>query len=209
VNRSSALTSDFTAPTQRLREAERKAREALEQGCADDLMRVALLFGGPLRHAGAKLETWLLGLGSSDSIFERTILMEQVIDVQRDCMARVFANANVRFRARFGIYASALAEAEHEFLRTSSELADAHFGESRRIALPHIKTPDDWPRTPESEISSASDVDEWTERLGQAIFSCLAREVNRARAALLRRGRASLARTQLAPYLAIRASAPG
>jgi hypothetical protein len=208
VNRSSAVTWDFTAPAQRLREAERRARGALNQGCADDLTRVALLFGAPLRQAGAELETRLLRVGSGDSL-RRTLLMQQVVDVQRDCANRVFANADVRFRGRFGIYASALAEAENEFLLTSGKLAGAHFGEGRRIVLPHIKHPDEWPRVPESEISSASDIDEWTERLGQAIFGTLIQEVNLACVALLRRGRASVARTQLVPRLAIRAPSAG
>jgi len=174
----------------RLREAERTAAEALDQGCSNELAAIAVLVDRPLRRARERLG--------------RSLRIEQVTEIALRCKREIFANADVRFRARYGFYTEALAEAEREFLEVARRVTGAvGLRERRKVALPHIGVVDDRSETLALELSLSSDIDASVEKLRKRICNALVCEVERSRKVVIKRGRASLARTLVALRLAV------
>lgn len=195
---------DLIALSAELRDAERDARNALDRGCEEDLTSIARFLDRPLREAKEALEAKLNALGSLDPVLHRNIVADLVDETALHCARNVFDNANIRFRARFGMYASALAGAEQHFFDTTKEV----LGEcsirprvQRRITLPHIEFDDSAAIAVEHDVSTAT-IDRWIDGLDRYLRSALKREVNRARWMLLNRGASSLARTRVALRLA-------
>jgi hypothetical protein len=180
----------YAAIARRLRDAERAAKEVLERGCAEDLSALEHFVARPLQKARAQLEA-----RTSPSAAEQ---------IAQRCAGEVFANGSVRFRARFSMYASALAYAERRFLVDAATLVagDApRLRPPRRITLPRIDLRDDWAIVARCDACSA---DQWFEELRKGVCCALEREVDRARRVLLERGAASLIRTRVVLRLALR-----
>lgn len=188
----------------RLREAEKTAREVLNNGCSADLESIECFLDRPLSQAKAEFEAHIFGLGPVDVTLHRNILIQEVQEVAWRCARNVFANADVRFRARFRIYADVLAEAEQRFLDAARAAEKSlRIRDRRRITVPHLE-PDD-----ESFIILQRDVfqstlDSWIAELEKSLRIALVREVTCARHVVLKRGSASLARTRVALRLASR-----
>jgi hypothetical protein len=160
-----------------LREAELRAKRALERACAEDVAALGNLLRRPLQRAKSELEEYALSLGSMETTLRRNLVREQAADIALRCVRAAFANADVRFRARFAMYADALLEAEARCLAPLGERA-------RRIAIPHLEFDDD----------SRIDADD----LERSVREALARAIERARSRVLKRGFASLARARVA-----------
>ncbi len=170
-----------------LREDERVARKALERGCREDMLSLQRLTARPLRKARHELLECTLSIGALDPILRRNVLTQEAEAVALRCAQNAFANADVRFRARFGIYANALADAQERHLERRL----------RRIALPHLMLEDERSVVPHCEISPST-VDEWIEELGRKLRAALEDEARRACRAAAERGSRSLARARVA-----------
>jgi hypothetical protein len=194
---------NLVALSAELREAERDARQKLDQGCAEDLASIERLLDRPLREARTELEAAINGLGPLEPVLKCNIIDQFADDAALRCTRKAFANASVRFRARFALYAEALAEAERGFL----DKARAAIGGTmlpraqRRITLPHIELDDDLAIALKYNVS-LENIDRWVDDLERHLRALLEREVNRARWSLISRAHASLARTRVALRLA-------
>jgi hypothetical protein len=127
------------------RAAERRARRRLEKGCAEDLLALEGLF----QHLSAGRSGW------------------------NTSVKAVSDNANVRFRARFRMYAEAVWESESKLVATP-----------RRVALPRL------------HLNDTSIPASWEE-----LRAALEREVYAAQQKLVRRVIASIARSRSARAL--------
>jgi hypothetical protein len=180
-----------------LRTQERAARRALERGCSEDMAAIDGLIAGPLRKARVELEEYTLSLGALEPTFRRNLMREAAEEIALRCRRRAFANADVRFRARFAIYAIALQEAEQRLL---ARVGDARAGTrmlraQRRMPLPHLVDDDD-SVLPRCEASSAT-IEQWASELESALREAIAEATERARRRIIRRGSANLARASV------------
>jgi hypothetical protein len=197
---------DLTVLGERLRSDERAAREALDRGCAADLAAFAQFARASLRTARAAVQTCVLSTGPVDLQLRRHVLATGAADAAVTCARAVFANAGLRVRARFAMYADALAAAERRFIDDArGALGDdgARLRAQRRIAIASVECEDERSVVPSCELT-ASSLDAWSHELESRIRVALASEVERGRRALLKRGSASLARTRVALRLAAR-----
>lgn len=187
-----------------VREEERAARRALEQGFRDDLAAIGRLIAGPLRKARGELEGHLLSLGALDPILSANLTKQQAELVALDGGRAAFANAGIRFRARFGIYAEELAAAEKRLLESVKSGVDK-LGvprlQPRRIALPRIELDDERSIVPQGH-ASLSTIDRWADELEILLRAALEQTLNRACRIVLNRGFVSLARTRIAAHRA-------
>jgi len=170
-----------------LREDERAARDVLEQGCRKDMLSLQRFIAGPLHKARRELAECMLSIGTLDPFLRRTLLADEAQVAAMRCAQRAFANADVRFRARFGLYASALSEAQERQLERRP----------RRITLPHLMLDDERSIVPRCEVSLAT-IDEWTEELANNLRVALENEALRACREAAERGMRSLARARIA-----------
>ncbi len=178
---------DVTAATTALRENERAALALLREGCSADLASVRRLVAGPLRDARERLTAEITSMGRLEPYARQALLRAYAEGIAMECAREVFANADVRFRARFGIYASALAAA--------SERARSPY--RRRITLPHLRIENERDVLPQREIM-LDEVDAWVDDLGTRVRAALQNAVNAACRDVARRGLASLARARIA-----------
>jgi len=181
-----------------LRAEERAARRTLERGCSEDVAAIDDFIAGPLRKARVELEEYILSLGTLEPTFRRNLVAEAAEEIALLCRRRAFANADVRFRARFGIYASALKEAEQQLL---ARVGDASVGTrmlraQRRISLPHLVVDDEASVRPQCEASSET-IAQWAHELGVELRSTLANAIECTCRRVTRRGSASLARASV------------
>jgi hypothetical protein len=187
-----------------VREEERAARRALEQGCRDDLASIGRLIAGPLRKARSELEGHLLSLGTLDPILSANLTKQQAELVALNGGRAAFANAGIRFRARFGIYAEELAAAEKRLLETVKPGVDKPGIPQRgprKITLPRIELDDERSIVPQSH-ASLSTIDRWIDELEILLRAALEYTLNRACRTVLNRGFVSLARTRIAAHRA-------
>lgn len=181
-----------------LRAEERDARQALERGCEEDLAAIGRLLAGPLHIAREELTEHILSLGPLDAILRRNLLAEAAEEVALRCGRRSFANADVRFRARFGMYATALQEVERRLLEThGAGRALIETRAQRRIPLPHLALDDEGAILPHCELTSESTA-RWTSELENGMRRAVERAVERACTSVTARGWGSLARARLA-----------
>lgn len=170
-----------------LREDERAARDVLERGCREDMLSLQRLLAGPLSKARRELPECILSTGSLDPTLRRSVLAQEAERIALRCAQRAFANADVRFRARFGMYAAALSDAHERFLKHPP----------RRISLPHLVLENESSIVPRCEVSLAA-VDEWVKELAGTLRATLEAEVGRACRVTAERGLRSLARARIA-----------
>jgi hypothetical protein len=201
--RLSSTISDRTLTALRgLPKAEEAARTALEAGCRADLERVECFIEPPLRRARLEFSAYLTSLGALDPILSANLKREHAEDVASRCAFHVFANASVRFRARFRTYAEALVAAQKNLVETATlSLECSRPRAPRRIALPRIELDDGRSVTPECE-PALSRIDEWTAELHRRLRTALQSVVVTACAKTLDRGAAAVARTSVAVRLA-------
>lgn len=178
---------NVTEAAAQLREAEQRARERLERGCRDDATSLRRLIAGPLRKARLELRERILSIGSLDPVSRRNLLAQEAEEVAMRCAHNALANTDVRFRARFGMYATAIADEQEALLGRPP----------RRITLPHLTLDDEPSVVPRSEVSLAS-VDAWIEELGNTLCLALEHEAWRAYGVTAERGSRSLARARIA-----------
>lgn len=174
---------DLTAAGAQLREIERRARDTLVAGCRSDVEGLERFMTRPLQRAKSAFNEGRL---QADNIAQR-------------CAWEVFANADVRARARFATYAATLAEAEWQFLgaaRAAIAAPDLSLHHGRRITLPHLEIQAPCLQIPERGISQGA-ADEWAHALRAHLREALAAEIFRALHVVLRRGMGSLARTRI------------
>ena len=186
-----------------LRGAERTARAVLEAGCRAELERLECFIEPPLRRARLEMAACLTSLGALDPILSANLKREQAENVVARCAYAVFANASVRFRARFLTYAEDLAAAQRHFAEAVLGAQCAPPKVRRRIAPPRIELDDERSVMPEWE-PSLSEIDEWTAELARRLRATLQSVVVTACAKTLALGAAALARTSVAVRLAAR-----
>jgi hypothetical protein len=163
------------------RAREAAARSELEAGCRSDLAHSSSFLALPLRKARLAAS---LGTQHADVI-------------ARDCASSVFANASVRFRARFRTYAETLVEAERRFVETA--IPDA--GErgrptkaARQIPVPRIDVYDERAILPQSRLW-LPETGPWMRELENCLQRTLESNVNSARRKLLDRAERQMLRT--------------
>lgn len=189
-----------------VREEERAARRVLEQGYREDLAAIGRLIAGPLRKARSELEEHFLSLGTLDPILSANLTKQQAELVALNCGRDAFANASVRFRARFGIYAEEVAEAEKRFLatvKTGIDKPGVPQRQPRKIALPRIDLDDERSIVPQSH-ASLSTIDRWIDELDVLLRAALEYTLNKAYRMVVNRGFVRLARTRIAAHQAPR-----
>jgi hypothetical protein len=186
-----------------LDEHERVEREALEDGCARDLGSIDRFLAGPLRNAQIDLEAELLSVGALDPALRRNLLTQAAEEITVRRARDAFVNADVRFRARFSINASALAEAKQRFLEAAKAAIDAdmRLRPQRRIIIPHLELEDDLSIVPRCEVSSST-IDDWIDELRSNLRQAIANAVDNACRSLVKRGSASIARARVGLRLA-------
>jgi hypothetical protein len=189
---------------QALRRDEEAARVQLEAGCRADLERIGRLIEPPLRKARSELEAYLSSLGSLEPILVANLKREHAQFVALRCASGAFANASVRFRARFGMYADALVAAQKQFVETVMSnvgVKGRYPGPPRRMAMPRIDLDEELAIFPQSELSLA-ELDGWIGDLGKRLQTALKSTVSMACLKVLNRGARDLARTSVAVRLA-------
>lgn len=191
---------DVRSVGDRLALSERRARELLTQGCAADLRTIDRFISRPLERAKEKLLDELHAVGDIDRTFRRNLLRELSETIALECSREVFANVDVHFRARFALYADALAQAEQAFVDDIRILiADpqvrVHY--QRRVTLPHVVLEDERSVVPDCE-PSLEDARKWINELRVLLGLELEQQVYRAIRALTDRASASVARTRVA-----------
>lgn len=162
--------------------AEGRAREALIDGCRSDLAAIERLLSGPLERAKIAL------------------MNEKPDEAALACSWEVFANANVRFRARFAMYASELADAEQQFIDATCALigdCDMDVHSARRITLPRMNAEDYRSFNAHCERSPDA-IEMWLKQLEVFLRRSLEREAELALRAVIDRGSMSIARTRIA-----------
>lgn len=183
----------------RLIEAEKAARQELIRGCTSDLARLERLMAGPLERAKAALHEELLSIGDLEPTLRANLQRENAEKIALECAWDVFANANVRFRARFGLYASAVAEAEQEFINAARAAIgdfEMHVHGQRRISVPHLRGEDERYVVPDCEISWNA-LGEWIGELSGRLRDSLVQEVERTLDVVTERGSTSVIRTRI------------
>lgn len=170
-----------------VREEERRARAELAQGCESDLSRVERFVSRPATRARTELHLAILSIGNMDAQVRRRLIADAAQEAATGCARRAFSNADVRFRARFRIYADALAAAQDRVRR----------GPRRRIALPHLEPNCESSLLPRTEASIPG-LDAWTRDLRRLVEAALLASVETARRLIERRGRESMARDAIA-----------
>ncbi len=183
---------------------EAAARAELDAGCRADLQKIACLTGAPLRRARAELEGYLLSPGSLVPKLASNPEREFAELLALRCASDVFANAGLRFRARFRNYAQALLVAEQSFIEAMTPIDPDRRRRTkapRQIAVPRIEFDEDASMVPQS-MPSLSDVDEWIDELAQHLHGALESTVSVALRKILDRGMRSVARTSAAIRLA-------
>jgi hypothetical protein len=192
------------AETQTLRGLEAAARAELDAGCRVDLQNLARLTEAALRKAREELEGYLSSLGPLESTLASNLKREYSELVAQRCAGAAFANAAVRFRARFRNYAEALVIAERAFVEavTSSDPEIRRRPKApRRVAVPRIELDNERSIVPEG-VPSLSDLDVWIEELAQRLHHALESTISSASRRTLDRGRREIARTSAAVRLA-------
>jgi hypothetical protein len=152
-----------------LRGAEHMARAELIAGCEDDAAKIERFFERPLRAARREAYDALAGMGAISNVDLAVHLRREAFErLGTNCAEMVCANVGLRARARFRMYANALAEAE---VRIADAIAATHLVPAKRplprmFAIGRIDL-DDF-RIPDPPARS-SEVDDWIEQLGIAI----------------------------------------
>ena len=188
---------------QTLRGREALARAELDAGCRADLEKIAHVTEAPLRRARSELESYLSSLGSLESTLASSLRREHAEAVALRCASDAFANAGVRFRARFRNYAESLAVAQRSFIEviTSSDPAQRRrLKAPRQIAVPRVELDNERSIVPQS-MPSLSDLDSWIDEVAQHVHCALASTVDAARQKILERGMRDMARTLTAVRL--------
>lgn len=135
-------------------------------------------------------------IGRHRSTLRRNLLVEQAEKSALRCARDIFANADIRFRARFRIYAAELADAQRQFIDAAASASGAgRLRRQRVIAIPHIELNEDAFFMPDSDLLPSS-LELWLRKLKRRLLADLVRDVERARDALLRRSGVSVARTR-------------
>lgn len=200
------LTTDvnITEALAKLRDIERIARDQLHQGCIQDRSVIGALVDRLLERAREDLEARLLTLGTLDPILYRSLLIQETTEVEQDCLREAFANADIRFRARFAFYVEAVNDAEHEFLELGQQTPNAPpMRHERRVALPHLDCVDEATPSYAVDLAASPDLAEWTVLFRRRLLQALLEAEEVARKALILRAHTSIARTQLALYRAL------
>jgi hypothetical protein len=177
------------------RAQEAAARSELEAGCRSDLAHSGTFVALPLRKARLELDSYLESLGTIQPRLAASLGAQQADVIARDCASSVFANASVRFRARFRTYAELLVDAERRFVET------AMFGERscppravRQIPVPRIDLYDERSILPQSRLW-LPETGPWMLELETRLQRALESNVNSARRKLLDRGERQMLRT--------------
>ena len=187
---SSALPMDalFTS----LRDAERTARTRLLAGCEDDARRIDRYFERPLHNARAEAIALLAGMGAAlEPELSGSLRHEGFEEIGRRCAERVFANVDLRLRARMRIYTGALAEIE---MQIASAIASVQRVPSKHPLPRMFSTPrlaiDDLalPNAP----AEVAEVPAWIKRLRARIAAELRERIDEALERVLVRGKERL-----------------
>jgi hypothetical protein len=191
---------DLTVHGSRLVHAEKASRQALVDGCRSDLAAIERFLARPLREAKLSLEEELASGGELEPLLRHNLLRENAASIAMRCTWHVFANANIRFRARFGLYVLAVAEAEREFIAAASAaLGDPGLSvhAQRQIVIPHLDLGDETRVAPDHN-PSVEGAEAWVAELQTHLRDALEQEVWLAVKAVAARGYASIARTRVA-----------
>jgi hypothetical protein len=169
------------------RRHERAARLSLEAGCAEDLAWAERLFASRLTVARRELQACLAGAGSfGDPSVDRVVIYRAAQEIVGACARSVADSANLRFRARFRMYADAVCESEARLI-----------ARPRKVTLPRLDLGD--VPTPIPPISSSPGlIDTWVRELRSHLRTALQREVETAKSKLVRRVIAGIARSRAA-----------
>lgn len=170
----------FTRFATRLGNRERTAREALDRGCTADLEWTDCLITRHVRKARVELADRVLSLGV-DPVLRRAAIAIEAEDVAAHCVRDVFANADIRFRARFRTYAESLP--------------------GRKIRIPHLDLAAQGSIVPRA--AAVAPFEEWLGELETAVRAALREAIESARHVLVRRAVASLARARASFTLAV------
>lgn len=173
----------------KLRERERAALERLRQGCWEDIASSAWLLARPLRAACEELRDEIAGTGRLDADVSRSLRAQRAEEIAVACVRKVFANADVRFRARFAIYAHSLQDAQSETLPAGRRL----------ITIPHLALEDADAVVPHF-APTLDDIAEWRNELERSIAAALGAALEAALHTIAERGLASLSRSRIAIY---------
>jgi len=146
----------------------------------------------------------ILGTGAfEDGSTRRRFLQASAEDIVAKCVGSVRDNANVRFRARFAIYAQTVLELQRRFVEDMRGLTLQEVGRSRRprrVALPWLHL-HEVVSPPLPEDFSEQCIDGRLLDLRGLLVEALEREVGKACHKLARRCVASTARTLVAGAL--------
>lgn len=191
---------DLTAAGSRLVSIEKTSRQTLIEGCRSDFAAIGRLFARPLREAKVALSEELASCGDLELALRRNLVREEAVNIATRCAWAVFANANVRFRARCRFYACAVAEAEREFLGAAcAVLGDpvVNVHAQRQIVILHLNLADEARVAPDCD-PSADGVDAWIAELQRNVREALEQQLWLAVKAVTDRGYASIARCRVA-----------
>jgi hypothetical protein len=179
------------------RAEEAAARSALEAGCRSDLAQSGSFIALPLRKARLELEGYLESLGTIQPRLAVSLGTQRAEAVARDCANSVFANASVRFRARFRTYAEVLVDAERRFVEAAMP-GGVEQGRptrtARQIPVPRIDVYEERSILPQSRLS-LPESGPWVLELENCLQRTLESNVNAARRRLLDRGERQMLRT--------------
>jgi hypothetical protein len=178
------------------RAEEAAARSQLEAGCRSDLAHSSSLIALPLRKARLELDSYLESLGTIQPRLAVSLGAQHADVIARDCAGSVFANASVRFRARFRTYAEILVDAERRFLETAMPGNDERgrpARAARRIPVPRIDLYDEHSILPQSRLS-LPETGPWMLELEDRLQRTLESNVNAARRKLVDRGERQMLR---------------
>lgn len=154
-----------------LRGVERTARARLIAGCADDTAKIERFFERPLSAARRDAHEAMAGMGSIPNADLAVSLRREAFErIGATCAERVCANVGLRARARFRMYANALADAE---ARIADAIAAAHLVPAKRL-LPRMfavgRVYIDGFRIPDPP-ERQSEIDDWIEELRSQLQS--------------------------------------
>jgi hypothetical protein len=195
--RSGAAAEDLTAAKERLFGGFREAQRALNRGCDSDIRSSPTLLARPLVVARTCLENELLGTSTlADKALRSHLLFAGCQDIVACCTRSVRDNADVRFRARFRMFAEAVHELECEFAekaRVVEPEGASRIKMPRRIAVPRVCL-DDLPMPRQPDDSSAASINAWASDLTMLLTDRLREAVEDARREAVRRSTRSVAR---------------
>jgi hypothetical protein len=179
------------------RAEEATARSELEAGCRSDLAHSRSFIALPLRKARLELDSYLESLGTIQPRLAVSLGAQHADIIARDCASSVFANASVRFRARFRTYAEILVDAERRFVETAMPGGDERgraTRATRQILVPRIDLYDERSILPQSSLSPP-ETGPWMLELENRLQGTLESNVDAARRKLLDRGERQMLRT--------------